>query len=206
MQPHVHNIAITHRSASSGTFWDYTPQIHSKEVKLIGCCCGLFKQEIKFVASLLTTFFMHSTSLKHVILPQTWHCQVPFICKTMFVAAVVANLSGPNSVDMAHHYNSNYILGSLAQRCRPASKPSGWRFINDLHCRRWCDPACPFLILPLQFSWQHWWHQTYSSVALSPWGEKVERSVTVSDLLQPHSICRSSISVMEWLFVLECCF
>lgn len=44
-------------------------------------------------------------------------------------------------------------------------------FVNNLHCQRWCVPACPFLILPLQSSWQHWWRQMCSSVALSPWGD-----------------------------------
>lgn len=33
-----------------------------------------------------------------------------------------------------------------------------------------------------------------------PEEKTVERSVTVSDLLQPCSICRTSISVMVWLF------
>lgn len=44
-------------------------------------------------------------------------------------------------------------------------------FINNLHCQRWCVPACPFLILPLQSSLQHWWRQMCSSVALYPWGD-----------------------------------
>lgn len=33
------------------------------------------------------------------------------------VAALVANIWGPDSVNVAHRYNSNYVLGSLAQRC-----------------------------------------------------------------------------------------
>lgn len=91
-----------------------------------------------------------------------------FIC----VAALVANLLGFDSVDVKHWYNYNYILGSRAQKVSSTSNPLGWSFINDLHCQQWCGPACPFLILPRQFSWQRWWHQTYSSVALSPWREK----------------------------------
>lgn len=51
----------------------------------------------------------------------------------------------------------------------------------DLHCQRWCDPACPFLIRPLQSSWQRWWRQMCSSVALSPCRDSGERKSVISD-------------------------
>lgn len=60
----------------------------------------------------------------------------------------------------------------------------------DLLGQQWSGPVCPFWILPLQFSWQRWWHQMYSSVVLFLWTEKMEsirpscNSTAVASLIQ----------------------